>query len=133
MPSLQRAVAGWCSRDGHFLMISQRLTMRAEFERSTSSGTDAWGQPVAAAFEPLCVLACFAWTPSAREIFDGNKVAAMEDVRMLLPLSAEVNENDQVAQITNMRGTVLFNGPFRVDGPVQFKHTHREAALVRVA
>ncbi len=113
-------------------MISQRLTMRAEIERSTSSGKDAWGQPVASVFEHFCTVACFAWTPSAREIKDGNKVAAVEDVRMLLPLSSEVTENDEVAEITNKRGDVLFEGRFRVEGPVQFKHTHREAALVRV-
>jgi hypothetical protein len=106
--------------------------MRAEIERGVSTGKDAWGQPVAAVFEPLCVLPCFAWTPSAREIKDGNKVAAIEDVRMLLPLSGEIDENDEVSQITNKGGDVLFAGRFRVEGPVQFKHTHREAALVRV-
>jgi hypothetical protein len=107
--------------------------MRAEIERSVSTGKDAWSQPVAALFQHFCVTPCFAWTPSAREIKDGNKVAALEDVRMLLPLSSEVTENDEVAQITNKAGDVLFEGRFRVEGPVQFKHTHREAALVRVA
>ena len=113
-------------------MIGQRLTMRAEIERSVSSSKDAWSQPVAPVFEPLVVAPCFAWTPSAREVLDGKKVAAIEDVRMLIALSTDVTENDEVVQITNKRGDVLFAGRFRVEGPVQFKHLHREAALVRV-
>lgn len=63
---------------------------------------------------------------------DGNKVAPLVDVRVFFAKSADVTEEDQIANITDRNGNILFAGRFRIDGPVQFKHTHREANLKRV-
>lgn len=114
-------------------MIAGRLTMRAQVERNQVTGTDAWNQPVAAAFAPIGEpLPCFAWTPDAREIRDGDKSAVIEDVRAMFAIGADIAEADEIAEITDRNGTVLFAGRLRVDGPVQFKHNHLEAALRRV-
>jgi len=112
-------------------MISRRLTMRAAVERNQASGTDAWGQPVAPDFVPLATLPCFIWSNTAREVADG-KVAAIEDLRGLFALSADIAEEDEIAQVTDRRGAVIIPGRLRIEGPVQRKHTHLEAALRRI-
>jgi hypothetical protein len=115
--------------------IAKRLTMRAEIERDTaaeSGGAGNWGQPPEPLFTPHACLKCFAWSPTATETQDGNKLAGVTDVRLLLQLSADVRDGDEVAQITNTRGVVLFAGRYRVLGEVQFKHTHLECNLKKV-
>ena len=106
--------------------------MRAEVERDISTGKDSWGQPAAPNFQPHLTLSCFAFTPSSREVMDGDKVAAIQDVRIMFALGADVTEADEIASITNKAGDVLFAGRYRVDGPVQFKHNHVEAPLRKV-
>lgn len=114
-------------------MIGQRLTMRAGVERNVASGTDNWGHPVAPLFEPHARVACFAYTPSSSDIMDGDKVATVQDVRIMFAVGADIQAGDEIASITNKAGILLFPGRYRVDGPVQFKHNHAEAALRKVA
>lgn len=114
-------------------MIGQRLTMRALVERNVATGNDNWGQPVAPDFQPYAELPCFAYTPSTREIIDGDKVATSQDVRIMLHIGADIEDSDEIAAITDKAGNVLFAGRYRVDGPVQFKHNHLEAPLRKVA
>lgn len=114
-------------------MIGRRLTMRALVERNQATDKDAWSQPVAEDFVSIgAPLPCFAWSPSAREIVDGDKSGQVEDVRALFALGADIAERDELSAITSAKGVVLFPGRLRVEGPVQFKHNHLEAALRRV-
>lgn len=113
-------------------MIAARLTMRAEIERNRASGTDAWGQPATPDWQPLGRIPCFAWSPASREVMDGDKVAGIEDVRIIVGVHADLREDDEIAEITDRAGRVLFAGRLRVDGPVQYKHNHLEAPLKRV-
>lgn len=114
-------------------MIAGRLTMRAQVERNTASGKDAWGNPVAAAMAPVGdPIACFIWSTSSREIVDGDKSAMVEDVRGLFSLAADIAEGDELTAITDRVGNVLIPGRLKVEGPVQYKHNHREAALRRI-
>lgn len=113
-------------------MIAGRLTMRAAIERNTATGTDAWNNPVAETFAPLATIPCFAWSQTAREIRDGDKLARAEDLRAMFALGADVRGDDEISAITDRRGTVLIPGRLRIEGPVQRKHTHLEAALQRI-
>ncbi|ADZ70115.1 hypothetical protein [Polymorphum gilvum] len=113
-------------------MISGRLTMRAAVERNQASGTDAWGNPVAPDFQAIGTLNCFVWSTSSREITDGEKTAMIEDIRALFPLGADIAEDDEIAAVTDRRGTVIVPGRLKVEGPVQHKHSHLEAALKRI-
>jgi len=114
-------------------MIAGRLTMLALLERNQATGTDVYNQPVARDFQPHGdPLACFAWSPSARAQVDSDKSAQLEDVRAMFAIGADVLEHDELSAITSRQGAVLFPGRLRVDGPVQFKHTHLEASLKRV-
>lgn len=114
-------------------MIAGRLTMRAVVQRNTATGKDAWGQPMAAAWSTIGVLRCFAWSNQSRELVDGDKTAMIEDLRIMVRLGADLNEDDELPSITDREGNVIIAGRLKVDGPVQRKHTHMEAALKRVA
>lgn len=108
------------------------MTMRAEVERNTATGTDAYGHPLAPAFTPLATVACYVWSRQSRELVDGDKTAVIEDLRGLFPSDADIAEGDELARVTDRRGRVLFPGRLRVDAPPQRKPHHREAALRRV-
>ena len=114
-------------------MIAGRLTMRAQIERDAATATDSWGNPVAPSFaaigEPL---PCFVWSESAHQLIDGAKTAEIEKVRALFARGADVRENDELVSVTDRQGAVIIAGRLKVEGPVQFKHTHLEAALRRI-
>jgi len=115
-------------------MIAGRLTMRAIVERNTAVGKDSWGQPAAPVWAPLPPpLPCFAWSSQSREAIDGDKTAMIEDIRIMVGLGADLREDDELTAITDRKGNVLIPGRLKVDGPVQRKHSHQEAALKRVA
>lgn len=115
-------------------MIAGRLTMRAAIERNTATAKDAWGNPVEPVFastgDPV---ACFVWSKSARQVQDGSKTAEIENLRAMLALDADVQPGDEIAEVTDRRGTVLLPGRLRVEAPVQRKHTHLEADLRRIS
>ena len=114
-------------------MIAGRLTMRAAVERNQATGTDGWNNPVAPDFAPVGTLPCFIWSTASRELVDGQKTAMIEDVRGLFALGADLAEGDEIASVTDRAGNVLIAGRLKVEGPVQFKHTHLEAALRRIS
>lgn len=114
-------------------MISGRLTMRAHLERNVATAKDSWGAPVEPDFQPVEIEPCFVWSTMTRDVEDGRKDVVIEDVRIMLSLSTEALDHDEIALITDRQGTVLFPGRWRIEGGVQFKHNHREAALRRVS
>jgi hypothetical protein len=113
-------------------VIQGRLTMRAIMERNTATGTDPRGHPLPPVWTGNGTLRCFVWSKASREAVDGDKTAMIEDVRGLFALGADIDDGDRVAAVTDGLGNVLIAGPLLVDGPVQRKHTHQEAALKRV-
>lgn len=113
-------------------MIAGRLTMRALMQRNQAAGTDPRGHPVAPDWTAAGTLRCFVWSNASREVVDGDKTAMIEDTRGLFALGADIAEGDRITAVTDARGNVLIPGPLQVEGPVQHKHTHLEAALKRV-
>ena len=106
--------------------------MRAEVERNTAPGDDAWGNPVAPVFTAVATLPCFVWSRARREVVDGKKTAIIEDLRAMFPLGADIAERDEIARVTDRIGTEILAGRFRIEA-IQRKHRHLEAALERVA
>lgn len=114
-------------------MIAGRLTHRARVERNTASGTDSWGGPVDPVFTVLHnALPCFVYSQSSRELVDGAKTAMIEDLRFMIALGADIAEGDEITSVTDRLGNTIITGRLKVEGPVQFKHNHREAALQRI-
>lgn len=114
-------------------MIGGRLNMRAILERNTETGTDPRGLPLPAVWAGNGTVPCFVWSNSSREAVDGDKTAMVEDTRGLFRLGCDLAEGDRISAVTDRLGNVIIAGPLLVDGPVQHKHTHLEAALKRLA
>lgn len=112
--------------------VNVRLTMRAAVERNSATGSDPHGNPVAPVYTPHAMLNCFVWSKSSRELVGDERTAMIEDMRALFALDADIAEDDEIARVTDKAGTTIIDGRLRVEGPVQRKHTHLEAALRRV-
>jgi hypothetical protein len=114
-------------------MIAGRLTMLARVVRNTATAQDSWGGAAAPVFTELHpALACFVYSPAARELRDGMKTAQIEDLRIMIALGADLAPGDEITGVVDRNGRTIIAGRLRVEGPVQFKHTHREAALLRI-
>lgn len=107
------------------------MTMRAEVQRNTATGTDPHGHPAAPVFAVHATLPCFVWSRQRREVVDGDKQAFVEDLRAMFPLNADIAERDRITSVVDRQGKVILSGRFDV-GPIQFKHRHLEAGLERV-
>ena len=114
-------------------MIAGRLTHRAQVERNVAAGADDWGGPMPPDFQPLhAALPCFVWSNNSRELVDGAKTAMIEDLRAMFALGADVREADEIVAVTDRAGNTIVAGRLKIEGPVQFKHNHLEAALQRI-
>lgn len=114
-------------------MISGRLTMRAQIERQTSTGSDGWNSPNAGTFAALGdPVPCFVYSAQASQLKDGAKQAQIEVTRAMFALGTDVKPGDRLANVRNRKGAVVHAGPLEIEGPVQFKHTHLEATLRRI-
>lgn len=114
-------------------MIAGRLTMRAQVERNQATAKDGWGGDVEPDYQPIGdPLPCFVWTPSERAVRDGSKTAMIGTMRGLFALGADIAEGDELPSVTDRAGQVLIAGRLKVQGEVQFKHTHLEADLRRI-
>jgi hypothetical protein len=116
-------------------MIGGRLNMLAAVERNqaTAQKIRLGAGPVAPDFQSIGdPLPCFAWSNDSREFQDGEKSAQLEDARAMFALGADLQEDDEIASITDRAGNVTIAGRLQVMGPVQFKHNHLEAALRRI-
>jgi len=107
--------------------------MRAAVERDVATGSDAWGGEPAPEFAVIhTALPCFVYSRSSRELVDGAKTALIEDLRAMFSLTADIAAEDVITAVSDRSGNVLIPGRLKVEGPVQHKHTHVEAALQRI-
>jgi hypothetical protein len=100
------------------------MTHRATIERLTHSSPgateDEWGHAAAPEgegdWEELeAAVPCRVWYSSEREVTDGDKTAAIEDRRAIMPLGTDVTEGDRILSVTDRRGNELFAGPIRIE------------------
>jgi len=114
-------------------MIAGRLTMRAQVERNQAVGTDGWNNPAEPDFQPVGdPLRCFVWSKSGREAVGDERSVLIEDVRGLFALDADLRPDDELVSVTDRTGATIHFGRLKVEGPLQHKHTHREANLQRI-
>lgn len=105
---------------------------RANIERNGTSSTDDWGQPGIPVFASLATdVPCRAWSQRRDERNDEKKFALVETIRCSMPLDQDVTEDDQIAQIADRAGVVIFAGPLRID-TIQYKIQHIEMDLRRI-
>ncbi|MDA2936832.1 hypothetical protein MYX75_01030 [Acidobacteria bacterium AH-259-A15] len=107
------------------------MTHRADLERDTASGADAWGNAPIPTFTALATVKCFTWSRTRRERIDEDKTVVIEDMRTIMPLGTDVTEKDRIASIKDRAGTTIFSGPLGI-AAVQKHRTHLELTLDRI-
>ena len=110
-----------------------RMTMRCSTERQANTGAlTPFGQPVTGRVEPLTSGPCYWQAKTERFIADGTKVAAIASHIMLMPLAADILEQDHVLRIKDRRGRVLKDGRLRVMTVLDLED-HKEISLEEYA
>ena len=104
------------------------MTMRALLE-SYISTEDDYNQVGAKTWSTKTTdLVCWAWSQSRTEVFDQQKVAVVEALKMIVPLGTSIDERDRVNGIKDRDGNVIFSGIFGIEA-VQRKPGHVEVTL----
>lgn len=95
------------------------MTMRARVERPGKRSDTSWGTTPKPTFEEQGEIACRVWSRTRRmpDVTDSSKTAIVEDLRAHVPRDADVEEGDQLVDVRNRLGVVLYDGPLAV----QFK------------
>ena len=113
------------------------MTQRALVQRYTAGaggGTDVdtgatepgtWATHVAA-------LPCWLYGSSEREAVGEDTTAVVTDLKMMVPLSATVTEQDRIASVVDRRGTVIEPVLLHVDEVLR-KRSHLQLSLSSVA
>ena len=109
------------------------LKHRAVVLRNVETGIDGFGQ----ALPPIWLeiqdpVPCAVWSRSSREMVSGERTALIDDIRVALPLAADVEINDRIERVTDRRGVEQHPGPLRIDG-IERKHTHFLCTVTRVS
>lgn len=110
------------------------LTHTCTIERNGNAAVpDSWGQPGAPGWEThLADQPCFAWARAGRErVADSTTVAAIEDLRLLLPFGTDVTEQDRIVSVED-RGATLHAGPLQIRA-VLAHEDHLELVLTKVS
>jgi hypothetical protein len=106
---------------------------RADIQRDAGSGGDDWGGQGAQNWQDhLAAQPCYAWFAQGRRVVGAGTDVVVEDLRLLLPLSADVQPSDRIAAISDKRGNVIVAGPLVID-TVARRRDHQVAFLKEVA
>lgn len=113
-------------------MSRVRMTQRADIERDTATGENAYGHDPAPVWTVHVSNApCWVWSRQRRETVDGRKTVIIEDLRAMVPVDADIKTGDRFASVKDRRGQEVLAGPLTIE-TLQYKRLHIEAALERV-
>ena len=109
-----------------------RMTHRARTVRDVAGGEDPHGQATTSEDEINEALPCYVQPRMERLVLDGDKIAAIANYYMILPIGSDLKERDRVTRVANRRDDTLFSNRMRVLTIVR-RENHLEAALEEVA
>lgn len=109
-----------------------RMTQRALIQRATSAGTDDYGNPLPPSWAThIASLPIWLYASTEREAVTEETTAVVADLRAMVPLDADVTEQDRIAGITDRRGNVIEPATLGVE-TVLYQRSHRQLTLSRV-
>lgn len=127
--------------------IERQLVMDMDVERNTQDDTDPynnpeepeWGGTTAfvtpghPATYPLHIgLACRVWSAMKRQMTSDNRTILVEDLRALVALGTDIQEDDRITIVRNQDGTTFLSDVVKVEA-VQPKVTHLELSLEAIS
>lgn len=111
----------------------QAMIDRAVIETNTNTAAGPDGLPgIPSWLESSEKISCRYYTKVKRQVIDGNKLALVEDLRLLLPKGTAIAETQRIARIENRLGATIATGPFKIE-TIQERRTYLEAQLMRVS
>ena len=109
-----------------------RMTQRALVERQTAGAVDDSGNPSPGTWAThIAALACWLYGSTEREAVTEETTAVVTDLRLLVPLRADITEQDRIRQIVDRRGTVIEPGVLGIETVLR-KRGHLQLTLSRV-
>lgn len=113
-------------------LVSSRIALRhrCTFERD-GAAADAWGNPGSPVWaEHLADVPCRVIVDAGREPVDSDRTVVVVDMRLLVPLSTDVTEDDRVSEILE-RGSAYTDGPLGIEAVLR-RRDHLELLLRRL-
>lgn len=113
------------------------MTHRALVQRDTGTAVNRYNQRQPDAWTThLAAMPCFFYTsPSRTQVGEAvvvERTAVIEQLRMLVPLDADVTERDRIASVTDREGNAIYTTPLNIRSVIQKRRTHRELVLESV-
>lgn len=116
-------------------LLSSRVGMihRCDTERDQNLGTpDAWGNPSTPDWETnLTGQVCRAFTQAVRQPIEAQEQAFIETRTIIVPVDADITEQDRITDVTDTGGNVIFHGPMIIRGRLAYRD-HAELAVEQV-
>lgn len=110
------------------------MTHLTTVQRDGNAGTlNAAGAPASPAWaDHLVDLPCRAWTSVGREQLDATTSVVVEDVRAIVALGTDVNEQDRLNGVVDQYGNTVIDGIVGIRAVVTRKD-HLQLILVRIS
>jgi hypothetical protein len=108
---------------------------RAVVLRDANAGTTGrWNTPAAPDFQPLDdPIACWLWSSADRTVEGPAVNVTVEDLRMMVPLEADVTSADHIGTVTDRRGRVIDAREMKIEADQVVAGSHRELVLTAIA
>ncbi len=90
-----------------------RMTMRAMVERNTA-GDGSWGTP-GVDFTQVGEIDCRVFSKNIKDVDDSGKSAVVRVPFAHVPVAADVEQGDQLVNVSDRLGVVQFAGPLGVE------------------
>jgi hypothetical protein len=119
-------------------MRTARLAMRHRAvvlrNQRTITERGRYNAPLPPAFEPLeDPLPCRLWSRTERTVEGPDVNVVVEDLRMMVPLDADLTTADRIDGVTDRRGRVIDDRILRIDADQVIPGSHRELMLTAIA
>lgn len=109
------------------------MTQRALVQRHTSPGNDDYDNPLPATWAThVEALPCWLHASTEREAVTDESTAVVTDLKAMVPLSADITEQDRIASITDRRGVVIESGILGIE-TILNQRSHKALTLSRVS
>jgi hypothetical protein len=102
----------------------QAMTMRTSILRDQGTADDL-GAETASDWQPVAEsVACRCFYASGRLQINATESNPIGQLMLLIPLGTDLQADDQIGDVTDRQGTVLFAGPLMLSGPVGHRQDH---------
>jgi hypothetical protein len=105
------------------------MTMRTSILRDQGT-VDEFGAEAASNFQPVATgVVCCCYYESGRLQINATESNPIGQLMLLIPLGTDLQADDQIGDVTDRLGAVLFTGPLKLVGPVGHRKDHLAVLL----